>query len=129
MKSFVLVAFAAVLGLALARPDEKYTTKYDNIDLEEILKSDRLLKNYFNCLMERGTCSPDGEELKKALPDALHSGCSKCSEKQKEGSKKIIRYLIDNKRDWWNELEAKYDKDGAYRQKYKEEIEKEGIKL
>jgi hypothetical protein len=67
--------------------------------------------------------------LAELLPDALHTQCQKCSEKQKEGSKKIIRYLIDNKRDWWNELEAKYDKDGEYRKKYKAEIEKEGLKL
>jgi hypothetical protein len=67
MKTFVLVAFAVVVGLACARPDEKYTTKYDNVDLDEILKSDRLLKNYFNCLMERGTCTPDGEELRSKL--------------------------------------------------------------
>jgi hypothetical protein len=43
---------------------EKYTTKYDNVDLEEILKSDRLLKNYVNCLLDKGKCSPDGQELR-----------------------------------------------------------------
>lgn len=44
--------------------DGKYTTKYDNIDLDEILNSDRLLKNYFDCIMDRGKCTPDGMELK-----------------------------------------------------------------
>jgi len=51
-----------VVACALA---EKYTTKYDNIDLDTILESDRLLKNYVNCLLEKGSCTPDGKELKR----------------------------------------------------------------
>lgn len=56
----LLVLFAIVL----ARPSDKYTTKYDNIDLDEILSNDRLLKNYFDCIMDRGKCTPDGQELR-----------------------------------------------------------------
>lgn len=67
--------------------------------------------------------------LSEVLPDALHTECSKCSEKQKEGSKKIVRHLIDNKPEWWKELEAKYDKEGTYRKQYKGTAEKEGIKV
>ncbi|KAJ8983039.1 hypothetical protein NQ317_013244, partial [Molorchus minor] len=114
----LLVAFVAVISA----DEVKYTTKYDNVDLDEIIKSDRLLKNYVNCLLDKGKCTPDGAELKKVLPDALHSECSKCSETQKKGSKRIIRYLIDNKADWYTELEGKYDKTGDYKKKYQEEI-------
>lgn len=64
MKSLTLVVFAVVLAVALARPDSKYTTKYDNIDLDQILKNDRLMKNYVDCLLEKGRCTPDGQELK-----------------------------------------------------------------
>nr|QFO46789.1 chemosensory protein [Cylas formicarius] len=124
------VLFVACLGIALAKPQEaKYTTKYDNVDLDEIIKSDRLMKNYVNCLLEKGNCTPDGAELKKHLPDALHTDCSKCSETQKNGSKKIMRHLIDNKPDWWKQLEDKYDKEGTYKKKYREELSKEGIQL
>lgn len=59
MKIFVL--FFMVLSVVWC---EQYTTKYDNIDVDEILASERLLKNYFNCIMGRGACTPDGEELK-----------------------------------------------------------------
>lgn len=41
-----------------------YDTKYDNIDLTELLKNDRLRKNYVKCLLDEGPCSPDGQELK-----------------------------------------------------------------
>ena len=93
----VFVACVVLAVVVCARPQNKYTTKYDNIDLDEIIKNDRLMKNYVNCLLDKGNCSPDGAELKKVLPDALKSECSKCSEKQREGSKKIINHLIDNK--------------------------------
>ncbi|KAJ8983038.1 hypothetical protein NQ317_013243 [Molorchus minor] len=46
------------------RGEERYTTKYDTTDFEQIIKSDRLLKNYVNCLLDRGPCTPDGRELR-----------------------------------------------------------------
>jgi hypothetical protein len=52
------------------------------------------------------------------LPDALETDCSKCSEKQKSVSTKVIHFLIDNKKEDWEKLEAKYDPSGAYRIKY-----------
>nr|CAJ01492.1 hypothetical protein [Tribolium castaneum] len=125
MKTLVLVLFVAVVSVVFAA--DKYTTKYDNIDLNQILKSDRLLKNYVNCLLDRGKCSPDGQELKNNLADALQTSCSKCSQRQQDGSRTIIRYLIKNKRDWWNELEAKYDPTGIYKNKYADELKAEGI--
>jgi hypothetical protein len=59
----VLVALSLAEAARISR-DEKYTTKYDNINLDEILASDRLIDNYFNCILERGKCTPDGVELR-----------------------------------------------------------------
>ncbi|CAG9860082.1 unnamed protein product [Phyllotreta striolata] len=120
MKVFVtllLVSSAAILINA-----DKYTTKYDNVDVDTIIKSDRLLLNYVKCLLNTGKCTTDAAELKRVLPDALQTDCSKCSEVQKKGSKKIIRHLIDNKSEWYSDLEAIYDKDGTYKAKYEKEI-------
>jgi hypothetical protein len=69
MKNFVFLSFVLVAALALAesarvRRDDKYTTRYDNIDVDEILASERLLDNYFKCLMDRGRCTAEGTELK-----------------------------------------------------------------
>lgn len=63
----VVLALAVVVALvAVSRAEEKYTTKYDNIDLEQILKNDRLLNKYFDCLMAASDagCTADGKELK-----------------------------------------------------------------
>ncbi|CAH1123715.1 unnamed protein product [Ceutorhynchus assimilis] len=96
----------------------KYTTKYDNVDIDEVVHNERLLKNYVNCLLEKGPCTPDGLELKKNMPDAIETNCSKCSEKQREGSEVMMRYLIDNKPEYWNPLQEKYDPTGSYKQRY-----------
>jgi hypothetical protein len=65
--------------------------------------------------------------LPETLPDALKTDCSKCSEKQKSGSTKVIHFLIDNKKEDWQKLEAKYDPSGAYRIKYEAEIKESGV--
>lgn len=59
----VVLVFAA--GFVAA--DTKYTTKYDNIDIDKILSNERVLSNYIKCLMDEGPCTPDGRELKSKL--------------------------------------------------------------
>lgn len=56
----VFVAALCLLVVAVSA-DDKYTTKYDGVNLDEILKSDRLFNNYYKCLMDQGRCTPDGK--------------------------------------------------------------------
>nr|AND82446.1 chemosensory protein 4 [Athetis dissimilis] len=95
-----------------------YTTKYDGIDLDEILNNDRLLTGYVNCLLDLGPCTADGKELKKNLPDAIENDCKKCTEKQRDGSERVMHFIIDNRPDDWVKLEEKYNADGSYKLKY-----------
>lgn len=127
MKGLFVIAFACVVASAIAAPKETYTDRFDNIDLDEILASDRLLKNYVDCLLDKGRCSPDGKTLKDTLPDALENECSKCTEKQKSGADKVIRHLVNKKPDLWKLLGAKYDKDGEYVKRYKDIATGHGI--
>ncbi|XP_059621748.1 ejaculatory bulb-specific protein 3-like isoform X2 [Phlebotomus argentipes] len=122
MRSLILCCALAVV--ALAAPQDKYTTKYDNVDIEEILKSDRLFNNYFKCLMDQGRCTPDGSELKRILPEALESNCTKCSEAQRRGSERVLRFVIDNKPEQWKQLQAKYDPKNVYVNRYREQARK-----
>nr|AAM77025.1 chemosensory protein [Rhyparobia maderae] len=118
----LLVAVAFSQAARLRREDKpSYTTKYDNIDLDEILGSKRLLNNYFNCLLDKGPCTPDGKELRDHIPDALETGCDKCSDKQKNGTRRVLKFLIDNEPDRYKELENKFDPEGTYRKKYEKE--------
>ena len=64
MRNGAVLAVFLGLVVVLCAAQDKYTTRYDGIDIEQILKSDRLFNNYYNCLMEKGKCTPDGRELK-----------------------------------------------------------------
>ncbi|XP_050306265.1 ejaculatory bulb-specific protein 3-like [Anthonomus grandis grandis] len=108
---------------------QKYTTKYDNVDIDSIIRNERLLRNYMDCIMDRGRCTKEGAELKKNIPDALQNNCSKCSEFQKNGTRKIITYIAKNKKDWFLEVEAKYDPTHIFRKTYQDEIDRSGIKI
>ena len=63
------------------------------------------------------------------MREALETECAKCSEHQKEIVKKVIKFLLENKRDLWNELKAKYDPEGKYIEKYEDLAKKEGVTL
>lgn len=57
-----VVVVLSVVALAVAQ--NKYTSKYDNVNIDMILANDRVLNNYIKCLMEEGPCTPEGRELK-----------------------------------------------------------------
>ncbi|XP_073973298.1 ejaculatory bulb-specific protein 3-like [Rhodnius prolixus] len=124
---FRTTIFLTLLVVGCAWAASTYTTKYDNIDLDEILKNPRIYKKYFDCLAHNIQCTPDGKELRDILPDALKTACSKCTEKQKVGSEKVFKYLLDNKRDDYEVLERQFDPTGIYRKKYAQEAKKHGV--
>ncbi|EDW73785.1 uncharacterized protein Dwil_GK19506 [Drosophila willistoni] len=117
----VVLAFA---GLALAAPEKQYTNKFDNVNVDDVLGNGRILNNYLKCLMEKGPCTPEGRELKRLLPDALESECSKCTEVQRRNSNKVINFLRSNKPGEWKLLLDKYDSKGIYRSKYESQAKK-----
>jgi hypothetical protein len=124
MKSIILVGLTLVVTVVWG---QKYTDKWDHINVDEILESQRLLRGYVDCLLDKGRCTPDGKTLKETLPDALENECSKCTEKQKNGSDKVLRHLINKQPEYWKELAIKYDPKNIYQERYKDKID--GIKV
>lgn len=51
------------------------------------------------------------------------------SEKQKAGTERVLRFLIEKKPNQYSELQAKYDPEGIYYAKFKKEAEARGIKV
>ncbi|XP_063540201.1 allergen Tha p 1-like isoform X3 [Cydia strobilella] len=113
MKYFVLLCVAS---LALA--EEKYTDKYDNIDLDEILDNKRLLQAYVNCILDKGKCTPEGKELKDTVKDAMTTSCEKCTEQQRKGARKVVKHLKENEPEYWTQMKAKYDPGDKYQESY-----------
>nr|AGY49269.1 putative chemosensory protein [Sesamia inferens] len=124
-----MMKFAILLCVMVAAvmAEEKYTDKYDNIDLDEILSNKRLLMAYVNCVLDKGKCSPEGKELKDHLSDAIETGCKKCTEAQEKGTYKVIEHLIKNELDIWRELCDKFDPTGTWRKKYEDRAKANGI--
>lgn len=116
MKTYLFVLLCALVTVAFAA--EKYSTKYDDVDVDRILQNGRVLTNYIKCVMEEGPCTNEGRELKKSLPDALSTGCEKCNEKQKFTAEKVIAHLRTKRPRDWERLSAKFDPNGEYAKRY-----------
>lgn len=124
MKFLFLAVAVCMLAYSAALPADKYTDRFDNVNLDEILASDRLLNKYVDCLLDKGRCTPDAKALKDNLPDALSHNCSKCTKTQKDSSTKVIRHFVNKRPDLWRQLEGKYDPQGIYAEKYRDVINK-----
>ncbi|EDV57109.1 ejaculatory bulb-specific protein 3 [Drosophila erecta] len=118
MKASLALVFCVVAGLAAAASQQQYTNKFDNVNVDEVLSNNRVLNNYLKCLMEKGPCTAEGRELKRLLPDALQSDCSKCTDVQRKNSEKVITFLRVNKPGEWKLLLNKYDPKGIYRARH-----------
>lgn len=62
MKGYLLILLISLVTLAVA--DEKYTRKYDDVNVDKILQNNRVLTNYIRCLMDEGPCTAEGRELR-----------------------------------------------------------------
>nr|APB88041.1 putative chemosensory protein 5 [Lygus hesperus] len=126
MVRLVVVFLIAVLLVSVAQTGATtrwaYTTHYDYIDVDQVLKNSRLYTKYFECLMGQGKCTPEAKELRDKLPEALQTNCAMCSERQANESHKVIRFLIQQRPEDFRMLEAKYDPSGLYMKRYEEEI-------
>ncbi|XP_035732778.1 ejaculatory bulb-specific protein 3-like [Vespa mandarinia] len=88
--------------------DTKYITKYDNINVDEILNTPRLRNQYIDCYVGRSPCvTPEAKFLKEILPEVLVTKCKKCSDKQRVIFDKVITWFEENDKETWKVILAK----------------------
>ncbi|KAK3916221.1 Allergen Tha p 1 [Frankliniella fusca] len=87
-------------------------------EVDLVLNNEALLKTFIRCLLEKGPCSPDGYQLRRLLPQALESGCDKCSANHRQQSERVIRFLIAKRPQDWKQLARKYDPKGEYERRF-----------
>ncbi|XP_023942528.1 ejaculatory bulb-specific protein 3 [Bicyclus anynana] len=121
----VIGLLCVVLALALA--EDKYTSKYDNFNITEVLENPRLRQAYGNCMLGKGKCTPEGKELTEHMQEALETGCKKCTDAQIDGTATVTDYLIKHDPALWKELTAKFDPTGTYRKQYEDRAREKGI--
>ncbi|XP_067002111.1 ejaculatory bulb-specific protein 3 [Anabrus simplex] len=125
MRLLLLVLLVALGTVTVQGADERrYTTRYDNIDLERILSSRRLVTNYVECLLGRKRCPPEAVELKRVLPDALATQCAKCSPQQREMAIKVIRRLQSEYPDLWRILLQQFDPSGEKVKRFEQAVKR-----
>ncbi|XP_049877016.1 YLP motif-containing protein 1-like [Pectinophora gossypiella] len=109
-------ACAAVVGqdINAMKNMPKYDTRYDYLDVDAILDSKRLVKNYVECLVNSTRCSPEGKQLKRILPEALRTKCVRCTDRQKKTAVKVIKRLKYEYPEEWGKLSAKWDPTGDF---------------
>lgn len=72
MKCIIIWAASSILlGAALGQkeppPGGFYTTRYDHLDVENILNQKRLVYYYSACILGKGPCTPQGIEFRREL--------------------------------------------------------------
>jgi hypothetical protein len=68
MKLLIVLLFLVSVALALpqqpANGNRRYTDKYDHVDVDSILRNERILNSYIKCMLDQGPCTAEGRELK-----------------------------------------------------------------
>nr|QIJ45708.1 chemosensory protein [Glyphodes pyloalis]QIJ45713.1 chemosensory protein [Glyphodes pyloalis] len=116
MKTFV--ALFALVVVALAYPQETYNTAYDNFNANELVENIRLLKNYGKCFLDQGPCTPEGSDFKKTIPEALKTDCGKCTPKQRELIRTVVKGFQSKLPDLWADLVKKHDPEGTFKESF-----------
>ncbi|KAJ8670411.1 hypothetical protein QAD02_001670 [Eretmocerus hayati] len=113
----VIIAVGPLNCDAAALSEEKvYSDKYDNINVDDILKNERKRENYYNCFIGKAPCiTPDARFFKERFPEAMVTKCVKCTQKQSQNFEKIIDYYIKNEPAKWEAVLVKAISD--YRKK------------
>lgn len=138
MKFVILLVASCVVVI-----NGQFSKNLDNLNVDMILKNDRILTNYLKCLLDKGSknveskyyvnktfkflfkgpCTNEGRELKTTLPQVLKSGCNNCSEKERRNSRKVIQHLLDKKPQEWSKLEKKYDPTGEFTKEFRKSVQ------
>jgi hypothetical protein len=63
-KPLIAALWCLVALVCVVASVDKYSSRYDKIDLDAILRNDRALGAIIKCILGKGPCSPEGKELK-----------------------------------------------------------------
>ncbi|CAL7933692.1 unnamed protein product [Xylocopa violacea] len=106
--SISLALLLLVTSMIVFAEEEKYTSKYDDINVDEILANDKLRHQYLNCFLETAPCvTADAKYFKGKFPEAFVTKCKKCTEKQEAMFNKISTWYTENDPENWEKIVKK----------------------
>ncbi|CAK9811167.1 Ejaculatory bulb-specific protein 3 [Anthophora plagiata] len=105
---FLIFMLFAIFAIMFAEEEEKYTSKYDDIDIDAILANTKLRNQYLNCFLETGPCATaDAKYFKEKLPEAIATKCKKCTAKQVIFFDKAVTWYTENEPENWQKMVEK----------------------
>ncbi|CAB3231651.1 unnamed protein product [Arctia plantaginis] len=119
---FFVRCSSALIREHVATQQRPHEIHCSNLHVAETLKNEKLYIAFLKCILELGKCTAEGRELKSHITDALENECAKCTEKQKDGVKYVMKHMIKYKVDDWKKLTDKYDPENKYRTKYENQL-------
>ncbi|XP_034835692.1 allergen Tha p 1-like [Maniola hyperantus] len=114
----IIVVLATLVATALAIPADTYNPKYDSFNVQELKENPRLLSNFGKCFIDKAPCTAEGSAFKKIVPEAVQTSCGKCTPKQRELVRVIIRAFQKDLPEIWAELVKKHDPNGQYKESF-----------
>ncbi|CAK1552526.1 unnamed protein product [Leptosia nina] len=109
-----IIALLALVAAAVAFPADTYNPEYDNFNAQELVDNIRLLRNYGKCFLGQGPCTAEGNDFKKVIPEALRTTCAKCTPKQRELIRTVVKGFQTKLPEIWEELIKKEDPKNEY---------------
>ncbi|VVC33982.1 ClpP/crotonase-like domain,Insect odorant-binding protein A10/Ejaculatory bulb-specific protein 3 [Cinara cedri] len=76
-----------------------YTSGYDHLDVNHLLKNDKLVTAYIDCFLNKGSCTREGRQFKaNLLPEVIRTVCSNCSPRQKQMARQVLTHIYNTRR-------------------------------
>ncbi|CAG9837573.1 unnamed protein product [Diabrotica balteata] len=119
LSTFLIVTLVVVV-FGAPKTFEDNVKALRKINLNDVLKNDRIVRSYIDCVIGTKPCTPEGLAMKESWKEGLDKTCDKCEEEDKIKVKKVVKYIYLNHRDWYDELASTFDKDKKYQTKYQE---------
>ncbi|KAG7301524.1 hypothetical protein JYU34_014490 [Plutella xylostella] len=123
MQTVTLLCLLAAVAAAAAAPADTYDAKYDSFNAHELVQNQRLLKSYGKCFLSKGPCTAEGSDFKRVIPEALKTTCGKCTRKQRELVRVVVKGFQEQLPQVWTEIVSKEDPKGEYKDSFAKFLE------
>ncbi|XP_063626809.1 ejaculatory bulb-specific protein 3-like [Cydia splendana] len=110
MKLFIALATLVVL----AAGQNTYTSENDDLDIDALVSNPEMLKAWFNCFVDKGSCDKVQARFKVDLPEAVQQTCAKCTAAQKVITKKFFAGLKEKAPADYEVFRQKFDPENKY---------------
>nr|BAH71670.1 ACYPI000345 [Acyrthosiphon pisum] len=93
-------------------PSGYYLSTYDNLDVGHLLRNKKVVSGFVKCFVNEGPCTPGGKLVKAyLLPEIIRTVCGKCTPRQKDMSRAVLRHLYTYRRADFDKIMQIYDTD------------------